>query len=82
MYTYQVVNQVSINNDKTIDLVFRKPTDGDWITLIDRDRLYEIINGMMQNLAIMVYENNNNKLKVDKNHLVYKYVRYIFDDGG
>ena len=78
----EYLNNTVINNDKIIDLVFRKTTDGDWITLMDHDRLYEIINGMMMNLAIMVYEKNNNKLKVDKNHLVYKYVRYLFDDGG
>ena len=75
------MNNTVINNDKTIDLVFRKPTDGYWITLIDHDRLYEIIDSMMD-LEIMVHEDNNYKFKIHKNHLVCKYVRYLFDDGG
>ena len=77
----EYLNKTVINDDKIIDWVLRQFTDGDWTKLIDHDRLYEIIDGMM-NLEIMVYENNNNKLKVNKNHLVYKYVRYLFDDGG
>ena len=78
----EYLNKTVINNDKIIDLVFRKITNGDWTKLMDSDKLHEIINGMMKDLETMVYENNNNKLKVNKNHLVYKYVRYLFDDGG
>ena len=78
----EYLNKTVINDDKIIDWVLRQFTNGDWTKLMDSDKLYEIINGMMKNLEIMVYENNNNKLKVNKNNLVYKYVRYLFDDGG
>ena len=56
---------------------------GGWIKTNNGAKFYEIIKGKMKDIEVMVYDkNNNNKLDVNKNHLVYKYVRCLFDDGG
>ena len=56
---------------------------GGWIKTNNSDKSYEITKGKMNDIEVMVYnKNDNNKLDVNKNHLCYKYVRYLFDDGG
>ena len=41
-------------------------------------------NGVMDEVQLMGYydSNNYNNLYVDKNDVCYKYIRYIYDDGG
>ena len=75
-------NNKVIYDDKIIDLVLRKITYGDWTKIIDSDKFYDIINGITKDIEVMVYYNNNNKFEVNKNDLCYKYVRYLYDDGG
>ena len=75
-------NKHLIYDDKIIDWVLRKFTNGDWTKLMDNDKFYEIINGIMKNLEIMVYYNNNNKSSISKKEKCYKKVRLLHDDGG
>ena len=75
-------NNNVIYDDKIIDLVLRKITYGDWTKLIDRDKFYDIIKCITTDMEKMVYYNDNNKYEVNKNDLCYKYIRYLFDDGG
>ena len=72
----------TVINDKITDLMLSKNTYGDWTKINNSDRFDDIIKGKMNDIEVMVYNNNNNKLDVNKNDLCYKYVRYIHDDGG
>ena len=58
-----------------------KRQDGDGSEITNVDRLYELVddvdNGYYNN-----NNNNNNNLYVYNNDLCYKYVRYLYDDGG
>ena len=76
-------NNHLIYDDKIIDLVLRKFTNGDWTKLMDSDKLYEIINGIIKDTEIMVcYSNNNNKSSISLEEKCYKKVRLLHDDGG
>ena len=68
-----------------------KNTNGDGTKLTNVDKVYEIIkrnnpinyNGIMNDINLMgYYSNNKNVMYVDKNDLCYKYIRYLYDDGG
>ena len=53
----------------------------DWTIITYGDKIY---NGIMDEIELMGYydSNNYNNLCVDNNDACYKYVRYIYDDGG
>ena len=56
-------------------------TDVDWTILTYVDKIY---NGIMDEVKLMGYydNDNDNKLCVDNNDACYKYIRYLYDDGG
>ena len=78
------------------DRMLNKNTDGDRTEMTNVDRLYEIIimwgKPIKHCYWIMetsentdrpsYYNNKNNKSKIDKNDLCFKYVRYLYYDGG
>ena len=70
-------------NEKITYLVLTRITDGDRTKSTNVDRFYELIgdNGVKYYVD-NGHNNNNNKLKVHKNNLCFKYVRYLHDDGG
>ena len=67
-------------NEKTSCLTLTNNTDGDWTILTDGDKIY--YNGIMDEVKLMGYYDNDNKLCVDNNDACYKYIRYLYDDGG
>ena len=69
-------------NEKTNYLTLTDNTDGDWTILTDGDKIY--YNGIMDKIKLIGYydSNNYNNLYVDKNDESYKFIRYIYDDGG
>ena len=56
-------------------------TNVDWTIITYGDKIY---NGIMDEVKLMGYydSNNYNNLCVDNNDACYKYIRYIYDDGG
>ena len=80
------------NNDKTIYLTLTSNTNGDWTIITYVDKFYERLignnpincNGLINDIELMdyYYNNNNNKVSMYNNDECYKYVRYIYDDGG
>ena len=76
------------------DRMLNKNTDGDKTRFPNVDRLYEIMimwgKPIKHCYWIMetfentdsYYNNKNNKLKVDKSDLCFKYVRCLYNDGG
>ena len=77
-------NNKIIYDDKITDMMLREITEGDWTKLIDRDKFYDLMNGITEDLEIMVcyYSNNNDKLSISKKEKCYKKVRLLHDDGG
>ena len=73
---------VKIKIDKIAYLTLTDNTNGDWTKLTNIEQVYEPIKGIMNDIEVRDYYNNNNKFDVNKNDLCYKYVRYIYDDGG
>ena len=78
-------------NDETNYLTLTNNTDGDWTIVTYVDKVYEILignnpinyNGIMNGIKLMdCYNNYNNKWCVYNNDACYKYIRYIYDDGG
>ena len=57
-------------------------TNGDWTKLTNIEQVYEPIKGIRNDVEVVVYYNNINKLDINKNDLCYKYVRLLFDDMG
>ena len=67
-------------NERIPYLTLTNNTDGDWTIITHVDKIY---NGIMNGMKLMdYYNNNNNKWYVDNNDACYKYIRYIYDDGG
>ena len=72
------------DDDKITDLMLNKNTNGNRIEITKVDGSDELMgnNGVKYYIDNGHYNNNNNKLCVDKNNLCFKYVRYLYDDGG
>ena len=77
------MNVVEEYNDKITYLVLTRITNGDGANITNVDRFYELIgNNGVKYYVDNGHNNNNNKWKVDKNDLCFKYIRYLYDDGG
>ena len=71
----------TVINDKITYLMLTNNTDGDWTKITNIDKVYEIIkgnnpinyNGIMNDIELMGYYNNNNKLSVSKNERINKW---------
>ena len=68
-------------------------TNGDWTIITYVDKFYEILvgnnpitcNALINDIELLDYYYNNDnstRLCVNNNDEYYKYVRYIYDDGG
>ena len=87
---YIIVEEYKDSN--TTYLMLINNTNGDWTVITYVDKFYEILignnpincNGLINDIELMdyYYNNNNNKLSVCNNDACYKYIRYIYDDGG
>ena len=78
-------DNIFINDDlpdeKTNYLTLNNNTNVDWIIITYGDKIY---NGIMDKIKLMGYydNDNNTRLCVNKNDNSYKYIRYIYDNGG
>ena len=57
-------------------------TDGDMTKINDVERFYDLTIVEQFEILENYHNNNNNKLRVEKNEECYKYIRLLFDDGG
>ena len=69
-------------DEKITDFILNKTTDGDRTKITNVDGFYEWIDKNDVKYYVDNGHNNNNKLYVDNNDVCYKYIRYIYDDGG
>ena len=90
--TVYLKNNVNNYLTKVINPIMNVFTDGDWTIITYVDKLYAILtgnnpinyNGLMDVIKVMddYYNDSNNKLSAYNNDACYKYVRYIYNDGG